>query len=485
MEFRLGPWLPDETDFKNPGLEVCQNVVPTETGYAPARSPIPTSAAIPGTIIGADTAYLSNDLAVTVVATNSDLYVIRDFTVTASGLGLSIPAGERMAFARFGSSIYASTRLGGTWVLGDVETDNAFIAASGSPPRANAMARVADFLVMGDLRDIDTLTARYRIRWSRFNNPAGTWGTDIATQAGAIDLDPRFGIVTAIAGGSDGLVFQRQGISRLTFTGGATVFALDVFEKERGCVAPQSLVQIGEASYYLSHDGFFMTDGSTPRAISTGKVWEWFLSNVNQEFLGKVVGSVDYQSRCIVWLFSGAPASPLTGQIWYHWPTGKWSYVDQALEWVVEGSRQGLTLEQVSLLYPNLDTMSLSLDSPEFLARYRDLQAFSGGFLSTMAGAPLAATWQTGDFQPFPGRRSFVEQVAPLVEAPQVNVRLGSKDRMTASFVEGDAVPMGPLGFAPVNVDARYFRVRLDIPAGVEWGNAYGAQVTARESGLT
>jgi hypothetical protein len=36
---------------------------------------------------------------------------------------------------------------------------------------------------------------------------------------------------------------------------------------------------------------------------------------------------------------------------------------------------------------------------------------------------------------------------------------------------------LGPVGFAPFNFDCRYGRVRITVPAGVNWSDAYGFQV--------
>lgn len=485
MEYAFGPWLPDARDYKNPGLEVVENAIPGVNGYNPARAFVGSGATISGTIIGGGSSYLKDGSILVFCATTTDLHVIRSGTATASGLSLSLAVTDTVVFEQFNTRVYASVKSGDTWVLDDIETNTTFAAASGSPPSANALGRVADFLVMGDLTDIDASDAPYRLRWSQFNNPEGTWGTDIGTQSGAIDLDAEFGPITAISGGAQGLVFQRQAVTRITFTGGASVFRLDTFEKNRGCVSPASAVQVGEMAYYMAHDGFFRTDGTTPTPISTAKVWTWFLGQVNEVYLNKIAGGVDYQRRCIVWLFPQGSDSTFTGQLWYNWETDSWGYVDQALQWAVEGAQSGVSLEQVAALYPDLDAMPISLDSPEFQPSGRNLQVLSSGELGNVTGQTLKATFTTGDAQPFTGQRAFVSEVTPLIEAVNMNVRLGCKDRMTQTFVESETVAVGPIGFAPFNHDARYFRATIEVPAGEEWDNAHGYQINAVPSGNT
>ena len=487
MEFPFGPWLADGVDFRNPGLEACENVIPSANGYQPARALVSSGVSVPGTIIGASSAYLVDGAAIVLVATTADLYVLRSGTATASGLTLGLAVSDLVAFEQFGASVYATTKNGGLWVLDDIQTDNTFAAGTGSPPSGNAIARVADFLILGDLIDTDSTAAPYRIRWPRFNNPGGTWDTDIGAQSGALDLNAQRGPVTAITGGTSGLIFQTRGVSRITFTGGATVFSIDDFEQNRGCVAPGSAVQVGETTYYLAHDGFYRTEGTTPQPISTGRVWRWFLDNTNQTYIANVVGSVDFERRCIVWLFVGSDEQDrtYTGQLWYSWETDSWSNVDQAAEWIVQSARPGVTLEQLASEYPNLDTMDLSLDSPDFQASGRNLQLFSGGALCNASGATLAPKWTGGSLQLQENRRNFVEAVTPLVEADTASVVLGTRDRMTQTLTVTPETPIGPIGFAPFNHDGRYFRVTVTIPAGVEWSQAYGYQIEARTAGVT
>lgn len=419
------------------------------------------------------------------VATTTDLYVIRGQTVTASSLSLSLSSGATVKFAQFGPAIYATTKGGGTWVLDDLASDNTFSAAGGSPPSANAIVRVAEFLVMGDLTDIDDSNAPFRIRWSRFNNPEGAWGTDIATQAGAVNLDGKYGKITAIADGTSGLVFQERGVSRLTFTGGASVFSLDLFEKNRGCVAPASLVQVGDRAFYFSHDGFFVTDGTTPQPISSGRIWEWFQGRVNQAFQRNIVGAADYERRCIMWLIPTGSDGTLTEQMWFHWETGQWSTVEGGYQWAIEGAKGGQTLEQVAVTYPNLDTMPLSLDSATFQASGRDLQVFSSGELSTLTGSTLTPTLRTGEFQPFTGRRSFVRGVTPLITSGTPQVAISGRGTMQEQPKLSAYVPVGSLGYAPLASDARFFSVAVQMPGGAEWFDAYGIQIDTSVSGLS
>ena len=484
-ELLFGEWLPDVRDYKNPGLLTCRNAIPTSNGYQPVLEPVETGATIPGTVLQARGFTREDGSPVACVATTADLYLVVSGTVTASSLSLALSDDAFVVFERFGDAIYATSKEGGTWVLPDIETSTTFSVAPGTPPQANAMGRIGDFLIMGDLEDIDASNAPYRIRWSQFNNPGGSWGTDIATQSGATPLDPEYGPITAISGGRSGLIFQRKAISRLTYTGGGTVFDLSLYETNNGCIAPNSVVQIGGNVYYLSSDGFTVTDGSNVSTISRGKVWDFFLDRVIKAYLKFVKGVADYKNRCIVWSFPDFRDRFATSQLWYNWETSQWSYVQISTQAMLESAKDGVTGEQFAVLYPNPDAVpQVSPDSPEFAAQDRDVAFIISNKLTRLTGDALEAEFETGDYQPSPGRRSFIREVHPLAVSDINNFRLkvGTRDRTSRSW-EFFSKKAGPLGYAPFNVDGWNFRLNLTIPRGEVWSDAIGLQVARADAG--
>lgn len=485
-EIQFGPWLADATDYKNPGLEVCTNCIPSPSGYQPVYAASGSGATVTGTIIGAETFIRSDGTLATCCATTSDLYVIIGGTANASSLSLSLSTSDRVVFEQFNSEVYATTKDGDTWYLTDIDTDTTFAAVSGTIPSANAIGRVRDFLVMGDYDDGTDYP--FQVSWSPFNNPSGTWGTDVATQTDFQPLDPQHGPVTAISGGSFGLVFQRSGISRMTYVGGARVFDFDLYEKNRGCVAPQSVARVGDIAYYLSYDGFFRTDGASVQSISQGRIWAWFLDNSNQANIELVTAAIDFERRCVVWFFMASDTSVYNGQLWYNWETERWSYVNQTAEFGVLTQRgTGTTLEQLASTYPDLDAMMVSLDDESFRPSGRTMGAFVGNELSAFTGASLSPLLTTGSFQFSPGQRQFIRGIAPLLanDNEDTTVAVAVRDAMTKSFVTTPSVAVGTAGYAPVNADGRYFRVTTEVPAGSTWSDAYGLQVEYSRSGAT
>lgn len=517
-EFQFGPWLPENPDYKNPGLEVVKNAIPSPSGYQPAYGLTASgTTGITGTVLGADSFDRRDGTPVIVVGTTGDLYSLVGGAETSvtyitwggkyiswgstttgpkivwgppvfdSSLGLSLSSTDSTIFERFGDAIYGTSKNGDTWYIPDMEAGTDFSVVPGNIPSANAMARVSDFLVMGDLTDIDASDQPYRVRWSPFNNPTGTWGTDIATQADYQDLDFDLGPVTAISGGTYGFVFQKRGIWRMTYVGGSSVFRFDLFEKNRGCVAPRSVVRVGDVAYFLHFDGFFRTDGSSVENISRGRMWDWFKARMNQAYISTVIGSVDFERRCVVWSYPAGETTAFTEQIWFNWETDQWGYVEQTTDFILSSTRGGKTLEEVALIYPDLDAMDVSLDDPVFKPSGRALVAFVNGVLSEFNGATLEAMFGSGSLQPHMGQRSFVRGVAPLIANNDggTEVSIGYRDTMTKGYSSSTSTAIGALGYTPTNVDGRYFRVFVTIPAGEQWTDCYGFQIDHSAAGMT
>ena len=487
-DFTFGQWLPDQPDLNNPGLIVAQNVFPVGPGYDPINEPVANGVSVAGGAIGAVRVVRPDSSQMLVLGTRTDIFTVVGDIVTPSELGLSIANGF-WSFVPFGRGIWAFAPGVVPHYLPNIATDTVFIPHPGVAPTAATAARVADFVVAGNLVDIDTTQDPYRIRWSRFNDPAGDWGDDAALQSGAVSMPVEFGPVVAISGGEYGVVMQRYGLSRLEYTGGATVFAKREIAAGRGCAAPQSVVQVAGVTYFLSDDGFFRTDGASIQSISSQRVFQWFQNEVKAEAVEKVQGAIDWRTRCIIWSFSGrdAPAG-YNRQIIYSWEADRWSSARISLDWVFDTIKDGMTLEQVSAVYPNIDQMPYSLDSPIFMARGRSLTIIKGGFVCAMSGDNMEATFETGEFQPDPGYRCCVNGVAVLAENSDANSRvaLGGRDtfkgtppRWTAEHQEG------PDGMAHPIIDGRYVRARVVIPRGAEWERATGIQAEFVRTGRT
>jgi hypothetical protein len=106
--------------------------------------------------------------------------------------------------------------------------------------------------------------------------------------------------------------------------------------------------------------------------------------------------------------------------------------------------------------------------------------------LNFLTGAPLAATVETQDIQPFPGQRTFVRNSRPLVDGSGTvpSVSLGRRERLVDSVRYGPAMAMNALGTCGVRGSGRYCRAQITIPTGsANWLNCSGVELDAVAQG--
>jgi hypothetical protein len=94
----------------------------------------------------------------------------------------------------------------------------------------------------------------------------------------------------------------------------------------------------------------------------------------------------------------------------------------------------------------------------------------SGSF----SGAALAATVETGEFNPGDGARSVIRACRPLIDGGSPQIQIGARETQQADVVYAPAAGLTVAGLAPVYSSGRYFRVRAVQPAGALWSNMQG-----------
>lgn len=490
-EVEFGQWLPDQADYKNPGLVEASNVYPSTGGYAPFESSVLSGDSVSASVVGARMFFQNDGTTITCGGTSTTLFVL-DGTVTTTNPPYN--AATRWEFERFNDLIIAVSRENAPQYLTDLDTDLTFSDLPGNPPKASVVGRVGDFLVLGDLEDIASLGSPdkpNRVRWSAFNNPTVNWVTDRGELSDFRDLDPKYGKVTAIVGGRWGLVFQERAIWRMTFVGSPKVFDFELVADDRGCIAPGSVVSIGYETFFLDSGGFFVTNGSQVVPIGDEILNEWFEENSDSAQRRTVHASVNWPKRSIVWAFREPGATRFSRQLVYSFITRAWASADIELDHLVTANQDALTLADLAALFPGgLGTMSAyEIGTLEWQAKDRLFAAFvPNGAVSefaTFSGGARAATFTTGDFSVQPGRRALVSGVRPIIEvqsgtpACQVLSRPSQGAAQTASA----ATAVGADGYAPFQVDAWFHAFRVVVPAGSVWDKAKGIWVRSKRTG--
>ena len=200
---QFGEWLPDQPDYSNPGVTRAENVVPAAGGYRSLPEFVAYSGAADGNINGLFAAKDNTGNVKLFAGDNTKLY---EFDSTDSSLDNISKAGnytltapqERWRFVQFGKDVIAVGGIGVAPQRYTLGTSTLFADLAGSPPDADFIAVVRDFVWLGNVEDGSGNRLPYRVQWSGFNDiTSWTAGTD---QSDFQDI-PDAGNITGMVGG--------------------------------------------------------------------------------------------------------------------------------------------------------------------------------------------------------------------------------------------------------------------------------------------
>lgn len=289
--------------------------------------------------------------------------------------------------------------------------------------------------------------------------------------------------MTSIAGGQFwGLIFQKRSITRFTYVGGSTVFQIDNFERSRGCWAPQSHVQIGNLSYFIAHDGIYVTDGQQVKPIGDGKVDRWLTDRLNQGEIESVTAGVDWPNKCIYWAFPTVSSAPDTILI-YSLSRNRFTWADQDSQLLFSSYSEAVTLEGLDAIYSSLESIGVSLDSPLWQGGVPTIMGFMNSRLCTFSGSSQTAVFETSERDENPFGRIFVRGVRPTITGnpTMVTVAIASRDTQdNASRTFGaDATRTTRTGVCDFRTQGRFISSRLTVAGGFERAIGLGFDVEA------
>jgi hypothetical protein len=171
-----------------------------------------------------------------------------------------------------------------------------------------------------------------------------------------------------------------------------------------------------------------------------------------------------------------ASSGALNAGLVYSWETDRWSEIELSADILCNLRTTGVTLEGLDA-FGNLDNLPASLDSRQWAGGGPAFGAFDTTFrFGTFTGANSAATIDTTETQPIPGRRAIVLGGRPLVDGTNVtpSLSVGWRNRLSDLVTYSTAVPIGATGRASARVSGRYLRARVTIPSGSTWDHAMG-----------
>lgn len=471
----FGPWTPDEPALGGNGAREASGVIPEKSGYRPFKALATTTNALTARCQGAAWFRKPNGTTANFAGDATKLYLLSSSTWNdvsrLVGGAYATASDGHWRFGQFGSLAYATNAVDALQSF-DLSAGTNWIAATGSPPTGKYIATVRRFLVLANIASFPQ-----RLNWSGDNN-AGTWATSPTTLADAHDL-PDGGEITGIVGGEFGLVFQESAIQRMTFEGSPTVFRFDKIAADLGATVPNTVAGWGPLAFFCHRSGFNMVRGGQ-EIIPIGKdrIDRWFWGALDQSYLHRVTSAVDPVNGLYIVSFPSTSASSGTPDtlLIYNWRADRWAYASATCAMIYSGAVQlSWTLEDLDV-FGTLEAVPYSLDSSYWTGNRQLLLAgfYTDHKQGTFSGSNLAATIDTAEIQPTPGRRSRVIAARPMIDGGSPTLAIGQRNtQQEVVNWRGDAA-MVSSGRCPLRGNGRYVRFRAKIPAGTTYQWAQG-----------
>ncbi len=475
-------WVPDRPVYAGAQSIEARNVLPAAQGYVCLESPAYMGTALGEKVVDALSRRMPDSSICRLVATTGGLYVnaadswtaLLSTTAVSTDRSLCLYGDD--AYCLYGTSLYRAEYDGGY-------NDPAVLVQAA--PFAKHMGVVKDFLVLGNLTG-----APSAIRWSAIDDPTDwpTVGSDSAQyKMSDQQVFPVGGTVQAIVGGVggvDGLVFQQEALTRMTFVGPPYIFQFDPIDRAAGTIAPLSPIVAGPMCYYLSTAGWKGTNGSSVADVGRDKVDRWFFEHCTAERIEEVRGTYDRKRGLCIWAFParGCPENQFDSLLIFSPSENKWSHASVSGEIVFSDYADGVTLDQLDQFSQSVDGLPFkSLDASILKAGDSVLSLFGTSHQpGSFSGPALEAVVDTAEIG---GQHMMLHGIRPIVDRGDASCCAMFRDREGDMKRATDYSAQSRDGVCYQHRSAAYFSARVKIPAGDPWINGFGCELLYEEEG--
>jgi len=485
MQVPFGEWLPDQPDHNKQGANVATNVYYAANTYKRFPSLVAYSSNTTSTDSKGAGSFRDNSNTVyNFVGTRTNLYQLSSGTFTSRKASLTGTATDFWTFTQFGEYVIASNGVDAPqYYLMGTSTNFANLSAiqsAGTVPTFRVSGVVRDFLVTGNITN-----ATNRIQWSGINDIT-VWS---GKQSDLQDLPGSGGQVVAITSGEVGYVFRQNQIIRMDYVGGATVFRLSVISPNRGAMYGRTVCQDNRQIFFYADDGFYQINGDQILPIGVEKVNRFFDLNLNKAYSDRICAAVDPFNQLAMWLYpSASNTSNTTGIcdriIIYNYATKKWSLAEANASTIFPQYIGAYTVELMDIISENLDNINASLDTDFWSGGQQFLGAVDSDYKAAIfSGTSNECEVETAEIEPFPGLRSNITGVRPIVDAA-ATVTVKARERLADSESETSSSSMVASGMNPVRKSGRYIRANVKVASGTIFNHAQGIDLVASRAGV-
>lgn len=458
----LAPDAPEFLQFEEGGkhsLRVANNVFPRSGGYGPIKDFSAITDPLDEAFLGGTTFKASDNTINLLAGTATDLYLFNASLEWTSILG-SLTAG-RWFFTQFND--HAIATHGGAPVDIDLQAGTA-AALSGTPPNSDFCATTSDYVI---------LAQGTTVTWSGFQDrEEWTAGTNQSGSQPMLEGGP----ITGLAGGEVCLIFQRNCVRRMAPNFSDTVWQFDVIASNVGCIAAGSIVQVGRLTFFLSDQGWQVTDGNDVKPLGEERVDKTFLADfAPTEIASSMYSCIDPKSRIITWTMPSR-------QFHHHISLNEWTTGDLPIKACLNGYTAGVSLDGLDAIYGDLDSIgTISLDDARFAGgdpQY--LFVNTDDEIGVLSGQNVEATLGLPFLELVPGRSARISRIRPISDVGSgVTAEIHIENRLGATGTTRVYDDMRTSGDIPCRISGRFIRPKLTIAAGIRWSYVLGVDFEA------
>ena len=501
LQMPIAEYAPDLPDYPAAGSSNVRNVYPrTPQSYGAVASPAAQYNALNSRCQGAAAFRNKAGNVFAFAGDGADLYSLTvggaTWTNASKSAGAYAPAADaQWQFVYFNGDVIATDYSDNVQVY-TPGTSSTFTDLGGGAPQGKYISVVKNaFVVLGNTSDPSNGVLPQRIWWCDAGN-AHSWSTPGSSQAaefqaGAVDLLGSGGSVQGFASdlvNADAVVFQEYAVRRMMYAGPPDIFTLLPVENAKGCPAPYSIVANGGTAYYWGQDGIYAFDGGTSLPIGANRVDKTIYRDLDMSVINRVVGSNDPLNRLIWWAYPGAgnTSGNPNRLVAYNWQLDRFTICDVTCETLAQLLSIGYSLDELyTILGYTIDDLPAPLDSSVWTGGRLQLGLFDSAHkLNFLTGTPLAATVETQEVQPIPGRRILVTNARPLVDGDAPSVSIGKRERQQDAVTYSTPSVLNSMGMCPTRTSGRYIRAQITVPAGsTKWTNISGVELDAVPQG--
>ena len=485
MQVPFGEWLPDQPEHLKQGANVATNVYHAANTYKRFPSLVAYSTNNVGkNAKGAGSFRDNSNNIYNFVATKTDIYQLASGTFTSRKGSLTGGEADFFTFTQFGNYVIASNGVDQPqYYLMGTSTNFANLNAiqtAGTTPLFRVSGVVRDFLVVGNITN-----ATNRVQWAGINDISAWSGKQSDYQ----DLPGSGGKIVHITSGEIGYVFRQNQIIRMDYVGGATVFRLSVISPNRGAMYGRTVCQDNRQIFFYADDGFYQINGDQILPIGVEKVNRFFDLNLNKAYSDRICAAVDPFNQLAMWLYpSASNTSNTTGIcdriIIYNYATKKWSLAEANASTIFPQYIGAYTVELMDIISENLDNINASLDTDFWSGGQQFLGAVDSDYKAAIfSGTSNECEVETAEIEPFPGLRSNITGVRPIVDAA-ATVTVKARERLADSESETSSSSMVASGMNPVRKSGRYIRANVKVASGTIFNHAQGIDLVASRAGV-